>query len=225
MKTTIVSLGGSIIVPEEINAKFLKKFRKLILSFIKKGNRVVLVCGGGNTNQEYLTAARRIAKISNRNLDWIGIRATKLNAELLRAVFGDTAYGEVLMNPTRKVKTNKKIIIASGWKPGWSTDFDAVLWAKTFGAKRVINLSNIYYVYDKDPRKYKHAKPIKNISWKAFLQQFGGAWKPRMHKPFDPIASKKAKQQGIMVIISKGTDIRNVKRILENKKFKGTVIA
>lgn len=225
MRTTIISLGGSIMVPNRVNAAFLKRFRNVVLSFVKKGNSVILVCGGGATSRAYVNAAKAMGKTSQEDLHWIGIRATVLNAELLRTLFGKEAYGTVLMNPTKRIKTGKRILIAAGWKPGWSTDYDAVLWAKTFKAKRVINLSNVGYVYDKDPSKHKNAKRIERISWKEFRKMFSGSWKPSDHAPFDPVASRAATRLGLKVVIAKGTDLRNLQNVLGNRPFKGTVIA
>ncbi len=103
---------------------------------------------------------------------------------------------------------------------------DAVLLAKNIGAKLVINLSNIDHVYDKDPRKYKDAKKIVEISWDAFLKHIvGDKWKPGMNTPFDPVASKEAKKAGIDVIVADGRDLENLRHILEKAEFfKGTVI-
>lgn len=224
MKTLIVSLGGSVIVPDEVDTIFLKNFRRVILDFIKNGNRMVIVAGGGGTNKKYNAAAQKAAKIKNVDLDWLGIAATKLNAELLRAIFGSVAYEKVANNPTQKIKTNKKIIVASGWLPGCSSDKDAVLWAKNFGAKMVINLSNIDYVYDKDPNKFKDAKPLKNLKWAEYRKMVGSKWIPRMHAPFDPIASGLAEKLGMEVIIMEANHLNNFKKFLKGEGFKGSVI-
>jgi uridylate kinase len=224
MGSTVISLGGSIIVPDEINTDFLGKFKIVISDFIKKGNRLIIVCGGGKTARKYCEAAKKIGKVSDEELDWIGIKATILNAELVKFMFGKSAYERVVNEPNKKIVTDKKITIASGWKPGWSTDYDAVLLAKQFGAKKIINLSNIEYVYDKDPNRFSSAKKIENISWNDFRKIVGTRWKPGSNLPFDPIAAKLAKQLKLKVIIAKGTDIANLKKILNNKKFRGTVI-
>ncbi len=60
MNTTVISLGGSIIVPDKIDVPFLKKLKTTILSHIKKGNRVVLVCGGGSVCRTYQKAATKL---------------------------------------------------------------------------------------------------------------------------------------------------------------------
>jgi len=224
MKTFVLSLGGSIIVPDEIDLGFLKKFRRLALDFVKKGDRLVIVCGGGRLARKYSEAAKRISGVSDEEMDWIGIKATMLNAELVKSMFGSLAYENVVNEPNKKVITNKKIIIGSEWKPGWSTDYDAVLLAKQFGAQRIINLSNIEYVYDKDPKKYADAKKIDNISWDDFQQIVGTKWKPSANLPFDPIATKLAKQWKLEVVIAKGTDLGNLRDILNEKAYRGTTI-
>jgi len=224
MKTFIISLGGSIIVPEKININFLKKFRSLILSFVKKGHRFIIITGGGKINREYNKAARKITKIKDRDLDLIGIAATRMNAELIRSIFSDYAFERVVYNPTEKIRTNKKIIIGSGWLPGCSSDKDAVLLAEQFKAKEVINLFDKDYVYSQDPDKFKDARPIKKLSWPDYLKIVGTKWSPRLSTPFDPIASKLAKKLGLKVIILKGTNLENLKKCLQGKDFKGTVI-
>ena len=165
-----MSLGGSLIAPKELDIKFLKDFRTLILNFVKKGNKVVIICGGGNTALDYQLAAKKVnSKVEAKDLDWVGIGATKINAHLVRAMFGSLAYENILDDPRKKIVSNKKIIIGAGFTPGHSSDMGSVLAAKTFGADTVINLSNIAYVYDKDPSKFKNAKNKKKWIGRHFV--------------------------------------------------------
>lgn len=224
MKTYIISLGGSLIFPNEIDAVFLKRFREFILDQAKKGRKFVIICGGGAINREYNDALRKIMKPSDNDLDWLGIQATKMNAFFVRTLFGNNAYECVFDNPTKRIKTNKKVIVGSGWKPGWSTDLDSVLAAKTYNADMIINLTNVDYVYTKDPRKYKDAKIIKEISWKDFRKIVGNRWSPRLNAPFDPVAARMAQKNKARVIIANGKNLKNLKNILDGKKFKGTSI-
>jgi uridylate kinase len=222
----VISLGGSIIVPDEIDVSFIKKFRSLILKHAKE-SKFIIVCGGGRTARKYQSAARSITKVSNEELDWIGITGTKLNARLMKAVFGKFACNEIILDPTKKInikKIKENIVLASGWEPGCSTDYDAVLIAKQTGARIVINLTNTDYVYDKDPRSHRDAKPIKKIAWKNFLNITGAKWEPGLNMPFDPIAAKKAGTLGIKVIIANGKNLKNIEKIFKGKEFIGTLI-
>ena len=223
-KTLILSLGGSVIVPDSVDINFLKNFKSLILSYIGLGFHFVIVCGGGKVCRDYQAAACNISPLSKVDLDWLGIAATKLNAELVRSIFGELAYEKVVNNPKKKINTDKQIIIASGFIPGFSSDMDAVLFAKNLNSTTVINLFNQSYVYDKDPKTHPDAQPIKELSWKDYGKLIGRKWVPGMNVPFDPIASKKAQKLGLVVIIAKATDLDNLKNIIEEKEFAGTMI-
>lgn len=221
----VLSLGGSLIVPDEVDYRFLKKFRELIMKKVKNGNRFIIVCGGGGLNRKYNEAAKKIRKLSNGELDWIGIYASRCNAQLVKILFGSLACDKININPHEKISTEKPILIGAAYKPGWSTDYDAVYLAKTYGAEKMANLSNIDYAYDKDPRKYKNAAPIKNINWKNFRKIVGNKWEPRMNKPFDPIASREAEKLNLEVTILNGKKLKNLENYLDGKKFIGTVIS
>jgi len=222
-KTIIMSLGGSVIVPDKIDINFLRSFKKIINKFIKKNCRFVIFCGGGSIARNYQKTASQIAKLNNNDLDWLGIHATRLNANFLKIIFKNDAENIIIENPNKKIKSNKKIIIAAGWKPGWSTDYDAVLLAKNLKNKTIINMSNVDYVYNKDPKINKNAKKIINIGWKDFRKIIGLKWKAGLNKPFDPVAAKEAEKLGLKVIII-GKNLKNFENLLNNKKFEGTII-
>jgi uridylate kinase len=225
METIIISLGGSLIVPNKIDFNFLKKFRNLILKYLKKGNRFLIVSGGGKTARNYQNAASKITKIIKEDIDWIGIHGTRINAHLLRTIFRNYAYPKIITNPQKiKKEIKEKIIIAGGWKPGWSTDFVATKLAQAYEAKIILNLSNISFVFDKDPKKYKNAKPLKKINWRDFRKIVGNKWNPGANLPFDPIASKLAEKLKLKVIVLKGNNLQNVDNFLFKKNFEGTTI-
>jgi|TARA_B100001971_G_C18050934_1_gene462830 uridylate kinase len=219
----IISLGGSIIVPEKVDIDFLKEFRELMIYFVKKGHKFVIYCGGGALARNYQNSASKIVKLSDEELDWLGIKATVLNANLIKTIFNEHAESEIIINPTKEVKSGKPIIVAAGWKPGWSTDYDAVLVAKTMEIDTVINITNVDYVYDKNPNKHNDARPIEELNWTDFRKLVGGKWDPGLNMPFDPIAAKEAEKLGLKVYIV-GKDSKNLGNVLSGNKFKGTVI-
>jgi uridylate kinase len=222
---TVISLGGSLIAPKEgIDVAFIRKFSALIRREVGRGRRFVIICGGGTTARQYQGAAERITTLTRDDLDWLGIHATRLNAHLLRTVFRDLAHPRIITDPHEDMPSRQPVIIGAGWRPGCSTDFDAVLLAQRYGAERLINLSNIAYVYDKDPRAHKDAKAFPKMTWKDFRRRFGSKWHPGLNSPFDPVASKEAEKIGLQVVVAEGRDLKNLEYILESKPFKGTVI-
>lgn len=225
----VISLGGSLIVPPTgIDIEFLKKFNDFVRSKIAdKKRRFFIVCGGGSTARTYIEAAREVVGhvLPDEDLDWLGIHGTRLNAQLLRTIFKDVAYFRIIKHYDMFDPVDKPVAIMSGWKPGWSTDYCGVLAAEKYGAKTVINMSNIDKVYDSDPRKNPNAKPLDKISWADYRKMVGDNWVPGANVPFDPIASRRAHELNIRVVILNGKDLANVDKALEGQDFVGTVIS
>ncbi|MDR2541874.1 MAG: UMP kinase [Treponema sp.] len=230
---TVISLGGSIVAPDNIDVEFLKSFVNLIRSFIKEdSNRnFIFVVGGGAPARLYQKAYREITAgcIHNKcnadnEADWIGIMATRLNAQLVRALMSEWCSQEVVTNPMEAEPLCGNVLVAAGWKPGFSTDYDAVLLAERFGADMVINLSNIEKVFTADPKIDPNAKPIDKITWADFRIMVGDEWVPGKNVPFDPVASRHAQKIGLKVICAGGRDLDNLEKILRGEEFIGTEI-
>ncbi len=224
-ETIVVSLGGSLIVPSSIDIRFLQKLKQVLEKFIKGGKKFVIVSGGGQTARAYQQAASQISSITKEDVDWLGIHATRLNAHLLRAIFYKQANPKVVKNPNRLPNFKEKMLIGAGWKPGWSTDYVAVEIAKKIGAARLVNLSNVNYIYTKDPKKFTDARPIKEISWENFRKIIPPKWSPGLNCPFDPIASREAERIGLEVAIINGKKLSSFSNYLEGKRFTGTLIS
>lgn len=216
-KWIVISLGGSLIVPGGIDTTFISEFKKVILRQVNLGKRFIIVCGGGKIARDYQKAYKRIIRNADDNvLDWIGINATRFNAEFMASIFGDMADQNIIINPNKKISTNKPIVFAGGWKPGCSTDNVAVQLASNAGATQIINLSDIDCVYDIDPKgkNGKKAKRIKNISWDNYLKIIPNERTPGQNSPFDPVASREAKRVGLEVAITNGHNLADFEAYL-----------
>jgi uridylate kinase len=225
----VISLGGSLIVPNGgIDITFLRQFNKFIRDQLAnhKNRQFFIVSGGGATARHYRDGGREVVghELTHDDLDWLGIHATRLNAHLIRTIFRDLAHPYILKHYEIIRKVTEPIIVASGWKPGWSTDFCAAMICEDYNIKTVVNLSNIDTAYDKNPNTDSGAKPIKQITWDKFREIVGDKWDPGMNMPFDPIASKKAQELGLKVIIIKGDNFENLDNYFSGKPFVGTTI-
>jgi uridylate kinase len=96
--------------------------------------------------------------------------------------------------------------------------------AQEYEVGKIINLSNIDYAYDKDPKKNKDAKKIEKIGWPEFRKIVGKKWIPGLNAPFDPIASQKAEQLGLEVMIMNGKNLANLKKYFKDGRARGTII-
>lgn len=225
----VMSIGGSLIVPNGgINVDFLKKLNHFIRDQLAKNptRQFFLVSGGGSISRHYRDAGRDVLghELSPDDLDWLGIHVTKLNAHLIRTIFRDIGHPYVLKHYEIIRKVTEPVVVAAGWKPGWSTDFCATMVCEDYNIKTVLNLTNIDMVYDSDPKVNKDAKPIRNISWENFRNIVGDKWVPGMNAPFDPVAAKKAQELGLKVVVLRGDNFENLENYFDGKKFVGTVI-
>jgi uridylate kinase len=228
-ETYIIKLGGSLIVPSEgIATTYLRQFQLFIRKQVANyQRRFFIFAGGGLVARQYRDAGMAIVghELPDEDLDWLGIHATRLNAHLLRTIFRDLAHPNIIKDYSVIQKPEKPVVIASGWKPGWSTDYPAVILAQDYQAKAIFKLSNTDYVYDKDPRMYQDARPFEYLSWKDYRAMVEETWSPGSHAPFDPIAAKLAAELGLKVFYLNGVHLDNLEMALDGEPFVGTTIA
>jgi uridylate kinase len=226
-ETIVMSVGGSLIVPDHIDTLFLTSLKNLIEEEITShSRRFIIIAGGGKTARRYQEAAGAVSNLDPEDLDWMGIHATRLNGHLLRTIFRDIAHPVMITNPDDVIDVGKHVplIIAAGYRPGASTDLRAVQIAKHVGAHKLINLSNIDYVYTKDPRTNPDAKKIEAITWKEFRKIIPSEWSPGLSSPFDPVAARVAEENGIEVAIINGEKLSEVEHYVNGEGFVGTRI-
>ena len=221
----IISLGGSLINPDgKPDIDFLGKFKAAILELLDS-HSFLLITGGGKVTRIYQNAAKELGVLDQDDLDWIGIRPTLANADLVRSIFKDMAPEQIYTDPTDHIDLMHPVTVFGGWKPGWSTDYDTVLAAETFGAKKIINLSNVEHVYTDDPRTNPDAEKLENTTWDKLQEIIGTEWTPGMNAPFDPKAIDKARTLGLTVYFTSGSDMENLQKLLRGEKFVGTTIS
>lgn len=227
-KDIIVSIGGSVIFPDTgINTQYLKDLNKIIRDKIaSEKKRFFIFIGGGHLLREYTYTVERVAgKVKNEDLHWLGVHATRLNAHLLRTIFYDIAFPQVLTRYDKLPQfKDAKVIICAGWLPGTSTSFDMVSLAKLLNIKKTYSLINVPGIYDRDPKLFRNAKPMKTMNWPDYREMIGDWWVPQRDVPFDPFASKLAEDFHLKVIFLNGKDLRNFNNALEGENFEGTII-
>lgn len=224
MKTIVIALGGSVVCPDKIDTAFLRKFSQFILRFIRRRRRFIIVVGGGRIARLFQVAAHKVGRIIDEDKDWLGIHATRLNAHLLRTVFRQVADPVVIDRRHRLKKLSYPVTIASGWRPGWSTDYVAAVLAYDFGTKEFIVAGRPAYVYNRDPAKDKRAKILRGLSWQEYRRLIPRKWKPGLHSPVDPVAAEFSARHGLRAVVLNGRNLRNLEWFLTNRSFKGTII-
>lgn len=224
-KTVVIALGGSVMFPGDVDVPFLKSFRTFILNQIRRSNRrFIIVAGGGRIARVYQKAAGKIVFVKNDDKDWLGIHATRCNAHLLRTIFREQADPVVLDTRGKIKKLRYPVTIASGWRPGNSTDFVAMALAVDFLASELVIMGKPEYVYDKDPQKFPGAKSYQELSWRAYRKLVPRKWIPGAGAPVDPIAARLGEEKGVKTFVV-GKDLKNFQNLLVGREARGTMVS
>ena len=224
-KVIVISLGGSLIIPDFVDIEFLKKFKETIKKNIKN-YKFVIVCGGGSIARKYISALREIG-VNEKLQSMSGISATRMNARFMTYFFGKDA-SQGIPHDMKQVKgfLMKHDVVFCGalrYEPKQTSDATSAQLANYFQTD-FINLTNVPGLHDKNPKEFKNAKFIPKISWVDFYKMANKQkFKPGQHFVLDQSASKIILKNKIKTYIL-GKDMKQFDALLNKKKFKGTII-
>ena len=224
-KVIVLSLGGSLIVPDNVDVSYLKKFREAIRKNSRK-YKFIIVCGGGSVARKYIYALRETG-INETLQSMAGISATRTNARFMSYFFNQNSWKGIpqKMEEIHKYLKSQDIVFCGAleYKPNQTSDSTSAQIARHFKTD-FINLTNVSGLYDKNPKEHKDAKFIQDISWKEFNKLANKMkYKPGQHFVLDQTASKIIMNNKIKTYII-GQDIKQLDNLLNGKKFKGTKI-
>jgi uridylate kinase len=225
MKTVVISLGGSILIPS-LEKNKIRKYVP-VLEEIASHHRLFVVVGGGGEARRYITIARRLG-IDEGTSDEIGILVTRLNANLLIAALRDAAYPKVAEShaEAKKFAESKKIVIMGGITPGQTTDAVAAVLAERVGASVFINVTSVDGIYSADPKKDKTAKRYDTLSPQQLLDIVGvTALTAGSNTVLDIVAARIVGRSHIPLVVLDGSDPENLSRAIFTGKFTGSVVS
>ena len=225
-KVIVISLGGSLIIPNEIDLSFLNKFKQVILRNAKN-YKFIIVCGGGSVARKYISALRQAHK-SDYLQSMVGISVTRLNARFMTYFFGKDA-AEGIPHDMKQVKnllTKNNIIFCGAlrYHDKETSDSNAARLADYFKTY-FINLTNVSGLYNKNPLTNNDAKFIPKISKQELYKKvMKMKFKPGQHFVIDQHAMKiLINSKSYLYIL--GEDTKQLDNLLSGKIFKGTVVS
>ena len=224
-KVIVLSLGGSLIIPDNINVDYLKKFKKTVLKNTEK-YKFIIVCGGGNIARKYISALSEIG-MNDLFQSFAGISATRMNARFMSYFFRqnqERGIPHTIKELKRYVRKYDVVFCgALEYKPDQTSDSTAAEIAKKFRTI-FINLTDVQGLYDKNPKEHKDAKFISKISWENFNKIIDKIkFKPGQHFILDQTAAKMIMKSKTTTYIL-GKNMNQLENVLKGKKFKGTII-
>ena len=187
----VVKLGGALF-RREPDVTALKEMGKILGAFVKEGNQLVLVAGGGENARTYISAARKLGA-EESTCDLLGIQITRANAELLRLAMGSIASSKIptMLSDLPHCVGSGKAVVMGGLQPGQSTNAVAALAAEITRAEILVNGTDVDGVYTGDPKKNPKAKLIRSVNVDKLLTwAMGGEVFAGRYELLDPLAIK-----------------------------------
>ena len=232
-KNIVIKFGGSLLFSEggTINYEKITEFCNLIKNN-KNYDSVVIVCGGGTIARQYIKAIREFT--DNEVLcDLIGIEISRINSKLIIAEMKESVFPQVpksIEELSTAINSNK-IVVMGGLQPGQSTTSVAMLVTEYLKAERLVILTDVDGIFDRDPKLFKDAKLIEKISYeslqklilKSSIDTQASAGEYRI---FDAVSLQILKRSNINVLVTSGKNLNQFHKFWNNEKeIIGTIIS
>ncbi len=218
MEKIVISMGGSIFE----NA--LEKDVKSTVDVFRNYDNYAIVVGGGPLARERIKFLRELGA-SEYHLDKMGIQATRLNALTISLALGNLIPIPSSIDEAIDILQSYGKVVMGGTEPGHTTDAVSLLLAEAWGAKSVFNVTNVDYLYDKNPKE-KGANKIEKISYRKLMDLLTEEEKKAgSNFPIDILSINIAMRSNIEIFILSYKDRENLKNALDGKDFRGTVVS
>ncbi|MBI0583081.1 MAG: UMP kinase [Methanomassiliicoccus sp.] len=225
MDKVVISLGGSIIIPDDRDGAFLNRFASLLRP-LTEDLEIYVVCGGGKIARYYIVTGRELGA-GEEQLDEMGIDVTRINARLLQLALGSAAYAKVphTVEETASQGRKGKVAVMGGTTPGHTTDGVSAALAERVGASRIINATSVDGVYTSDPRKDPGSTKFERLTFQELegMMHKGEHGAGRSHV-FDPLGAEIVKRCRIPILVVDGRDLDEMRRAILGQRINGTVI-
>ena len=223
MEKVVVSLGGSVLVPGEDDARYLRSLARL-LQTLSSRVKLFVVTGGGRVARYYIETGRAL-RTRERTLDEFGIAVTRLNARLLAAALHGRANREPATGYAEAARLAKRfaIVVMGGTAPGHTTDRVAASLARYVGAKRIVNATSVDGVYSADPNRNPRARLLRRVGFEELVRLSGSGHRTAGPSVvFDPVAARVVARDRTPLSVVRGRNLRALRAAILGEPFHGT---
>lgn len=225
MEKVVVSIGGSVLVPGDDDARYLADLAGLLRD-VSRTVRVFAVTGGGRIARYYIETGRAIG-LPERTLDELGIAATRLNARLLGAGLKGIANREPATSYAEAARLARRhhVVLMGGTRPGHTTDQVSVALARYVRADRIVNATSVPGVYTADPNRDPTARLLPRVRFVDLVSLSGeGRWSAGPSVVFDPVAARSLEKARIPLAVVRGRDLAALRNAVLGRPFQGTTV-
>ena len=225
MDIVVVSIGGSVLIPDDDDFEYLSGLAELLVGLSSR-TKLYIVVGGGRISRYYIKLGRKFGT-DERVLDEMGVDVTRLNARLLISSLSgkSNAYPATSVAEAAVIGDEHAIVVMGGTTPGHTTDGVAASLAQILRADRVVNATAVDGVYTKDPNKYDDAEKIEKMSFDELLECCKTSeWKAGPSNVFDAMGAEIIAKNEIPLLVVKGRDLEALGAAIKGKPFDGTTV-
>lgn len=224
MDRVVVSIGGSVLIPEKDDAAYIRALANILKKTAEEVSLAV-VCGGGKISRYYSETGRELGGTTYQ-LDELGIGITRVNAALLSIALGEYGMGKIPLTAKEcsEMMAPGKIAVMGGTEPGHTTDAVAAMVAKGCGAVRIVNASNVDAVFSDDPRKNQNAKRYSRMTIDELGDIVYDEHDAGRSSVFDPLGVRIAKESRIDLLMVNGRDLDELRNAILGKTISGTFV-
>ena len=222
MKSIVVSLGGSVVLSDDLSTSYFHDLAALIEKY-SHHFKIYIVVGGGKTARSYIMRGRQL-HLSETILDELGIAITRVNALFLSRLLpgANTTIPESTDEALQEVSP---VVVMGGTTPGHSTDFVGAELAMKSKADSYIIATNVDGVYDKDPNRYNDATFLTTISIHDLIEQQGTTWESAgKNVVIDGPALHLIQKAKLATYVLNGKILDRLEQLLAGQSFHGTSI-
>ncbi len=226
MEKVVVSLGGSVLVPGDEDARHLRDLAALLRD-VSSRIKLFVVTGGGRIARYYIETGRSLG-ITERTLDEFGIAVTRLNARLLGAALDGRANRQPATTYAQAAQFARRfpIVLMAGTRPGHTTDRVTASLGRFVRAARIVNATSVDGVYSADPKKNPDARLVARMRFEDLVHLAGtGHSAAGPSVVFDPVAARVLARDRIPLSVVQGRDHRALRAAILGEPFHGTRVA
>ena len=225
MKSIVLSLGGSVLVPT-LEENRIEQYAAILRS-LSEEFRIFVVVGGGGEARRYISCVRALG-VDEGTSDELGILVTRMNASMLCWALGPAAYPGIPENYQEALRYGEsgKVVVMGGVTPAQTTDAVSAVLAEMAGADLLLNATAIDGIYSADPKTDAGATKFDHLSADELIAIIsGGRMNAGANNIIDLVAAKVLQRSGIPMVVLDGRDPRHIEAFLREGTMSGTLVA
>lgn len=226
MDVVVVSIGGSVLIPDDRDFDYLTRLAEMLIKMSSQVKLYVVV-GGGRVSRYYIELGRLLGT-GEKSLDEMGVVVTRLNAKLLISALSGKA-NEVPPNTVKDAAglgMKHKIVVMGGTTPGHTTDGVAAMLAESVKADRIVNATAVDGIYTKNPKEFEDAQKLDRLTFEELLEMTRTTdWKAGPSNIFDALGAEIIARSRIPLLVVDGRDLDILASAIVGDSGSGTLVS